>query len=362
MLIASMKNRDATDLIGYAVSILVFSTFIFDYNEVGMKFDSIHIMMKLLVTVGIIASSSYKGVSKEAKVYLIMGFLYLHGFFSTIYVDSAYHQSFNQGMALLILLSQSKILKYYFHVVILGLFLASISLYYGAGFSYVKVLSGNPLSNYLQGAIFYALLSCYAYYFVVLKSSKKLIEIERLASIGLKSRFFMHEIKNLSKNGREQDNSKDILDCINLIVSGNIKKTNIRVINTINMIRQEFFNRTELEGIVVETSGDNTEFYSDDKSLEIILKNLYLNAIEHIEEFEQKKWINIETINNQIIIKNPCSVVYEGNHFEDVNFTTKNSHVNKGIGINIVKEMCQLNNIMYSFKVQNNVFISTISQ
>ena len=300
--------------------------------------------------------SQNMSISLENRSYIIMGLLFIHGSFSTIYVDSAYHQAFNQAMALFIVLSHNKILKYYYHVAIGGLLLGIMSLYFGAGFSYVAEYAGNPLSNYIHGNIIYTALSCYAYYFIVQKNSMKFSEINSLATIGLKSKFFMHEMKNLEKS-KTKEKISDILKCINLIVGENIDKTNLNIGEILRDELDKVNGACEISGIKLESSIEGFNTSIDLQSLKIILKNLIINAIEHVESFEENKQISVNFRNGILEIKNSCTLEFDINSIIKNRQSLKMSPLNKGIGLSIILELCKQNRIKCEFIKEKNYFL-----
>jgi hypothetical protein len=356
------EQLEFINLVGLITAAMIFSSFIYDYNEVQFPIDPLHISVKLFVVIGILVATFTSWLSEENKIYTILLLLYLHGGFGTLYVDSAYHHAFNQGMALLLILSNNKIIKYYWQVVLLGLFLSIITLMNGAGFCYVKEYAGNPFSNYIHGTVIFGVMSLSAYYLGVLKNAKKFKEISKLASVGLRSKYLMHEIKNISLGSGSQDKSDDILNCIKLIVDDKLEKNSLNLNTHLGTIIDELSQLIFLSKVkIVFFKNDELDIEVDMQSLDIILKNILMNSIEHVDEFEDDKVVNIEIIQNNLIISNKCTHSSGTENYAEMNFTTKSSIHNKGIGINIAQELCQLNRIKYQSNVKDKTYQTTLS-
>ena len=334
---------------------MALSTLQYDFVEVGMAPIKVHLIIKIFISFFICVLPGLKKIPEEFRAYLLILLIYSHGLYNGLYIDSAYHQSFNQAAALFLILGANCNLRFYLQIIVFGLVLNLVILKFGPGFSYVASYKGDPLSNYAHGAIIYTIISIYAYFFVVRKNIKKIQEIKKLAGIGLRSSYLMHEIKNI-KLASEQNSQMEILDCIGLIVSDKIEKADIDIKKEVEKTMILFDSRIKLSKIKIGLSGESFSYKCDEKSLQIILKNLILNAIEHVEENEKEKSINIELKGKELKFRNPLSQNIFIDQIIEERKSTKASPSNKGLGLNIIKEMCDLNKIKILFSTHKNNF------
>ena len=352
-------NLDHNRTISYVGSLLVFSTFLYDYNEVKVGFDLLHISMKLLTVFVILVFPKLFDLSDEATAYNFCISLYVHCAFSTMYVDSGYSNGFNQAFCLLLITSANKIMRYYYHLIIFGFVLSVISLYYGAGFSFIEKLSGNPMNNYVHVSLIYAVMSIVAYEIIVKRSSLKFQEISRFAGIGLKSSYLMHEMKNIS-NARNNGQLTDILSCIDLIVSGKVQSEKLNLKIVLTDILGTYSYRLRKEGIRVESDIELVYVFADMKSIEIILVNLLTNSIEHLEEHEENKVVSIILKNKKLVISNTFTLSQDIALFDELKYSTKSPITNKGIGLSVVRELASLNNVKFTTYLDSNTYNSEL--
>lgn len=358
------KSLQRERLIGPIIGIMILSTFFYDKNTVGLSLTTPHLLIKLFTALSIAILPQLQVFSStRSNFWIVVSVLFFHATYNGLLIDCAYHNGINQAMAAAILVGRGVKKKEMAITVIGGIFISWLILKFGPGFSYIETFKSSPMGDYLHGTIIYGVASYAIYHFTLEPIYKKENEIKRLAGIGLKSRYLIHEVKNLGESGEENENLKDILEIINIVTSQHVLKEEIKVDNEIQILADGFKKRCEIKGITLELDLAPTKMILDIRSFKIIIQNLLLNAIEYLEESQFKeKIIYIQTKNKSLKITNTYDGPLDIESFFELNKTTKTSLKNQGIGLNIVEELCKINNLSLKLKSIKKRFEVSFSQ
>lgn len=336
--------------ISYIAALLVLSSLFYDYNEVHMEFDLLHVGVKLFTILCMIFLPIIFKLSEEWTAYSTTFMVYIHGGFGTVYIDSAYNQSFNQAFILLLILSANKVMKYFLPILALGVVIAIGTLYYGAGFSYVKELSGNPLSNYVHGNIIYAVITLAGYEFLVRRGAIKLQEIGQLASIGLKSSSLLNEA-TLTHRHEKNVKVRDVLSCIKIIVSGKLEKKSVSSNIIISSVMEKFLERIKDKDICFTHKVIDEKVLVDWQSFEMILGNLVTNSVEYLDQHEQEKELVVSFSYKTLRVINKYSHEADGKELYSAE---------QNLSLSIVRELISLNKASVRDYVQGDMYITEV--
>lgn len=171
----------------------------------------------------------------------------------------------------------------------------------------------------------------------------------------------------LSNNGRQKEIAKNILDCsdnANNIVENMLELSKLDYEN--NTFVKEKINLNELVSILIKRytesitldCKENIIINANKSLIEKMLTNLIDNAIKHTDD---KSSVKIVINRGCITISNRCKGLKEENLnkiFEP--YTTFSDAGGNGLGLSIVKAICDFLNLKYSVSIKNSVITFVI--
>ena len=361
---SSSRSTQNFKLIGPILGVMILSTFFYDTNTVGITLNSSHVLIKLTsaLILSLLPQLNFFS-SPRSLFWIVISCTFFHGLYNGLVIDCAYHNGINQAMIAGLIISKGLKSIEVFLMVALGILLSWVILEFGPGFSYVESFKASPMGDYLHGSFIYGFSVLAIFRLVLLPMSKKEKEISRLAGIGLKSKYLIHEVKNMGKESTENETLSEILEIINLIASGMTSKRKVSVEEELKTFQHDYRHRLRISNISFLINSSPFEMQVDLRSFKIIVKNVILNAIEYLEESSvESRTIEVEINQNSFTISNPFLEHTKVEKFFELNRSTKSNLNNQGIGLNIVEELCGLNNIEIKSSIENKMFTVQFSQ
>lgn len=136
-------------------------------------------------------------------------------------------------------------------------------------------------------------------------------------------------------------------------------KTNILSESYIKNLILSFSELTDLKNIRFEQQMvPDHVFYIDEYLLDIMLKNLINNAILYSEK---DSIIHIKTTKTSFTISNPSSISKPLDQKIFDRFYNDNNSVSLGLGLSLVKKICEINKLVIQYSFENNQNKFTIS-
>ncbi|KAA0256832.1 HAMP domain-containing protein [Deferribacter autotrophicus] len=212
------------------------------------------------------------------------------------------------------------------------------------------------------------------------KTQEKIIQIEKLSSLGLLSAGIAHEIKNplasikMGLESLKRDSvscdletieilnneidrvSKLIVDLLNFAKPSPAMKTKVEISNEIKSCLRLLKHQMDTKRVKVELDLEKYVYFLDKNHFQQILLNILLNSIQAIDEngeidikgFRCEEGYILKIIDNgKGIKKEIISKIF------DPFFTTK--HSGTGLGLSIVYSLCRENDIEFDIKSDEGV-------
>ncbi len=132
-------------------------------------------------------------------------------------------------------------------------------------------------------------------------------------------------------------------------------ETNLK--ETLNLVLDVFLEAIEIRNISLVVNSENCFLSIDPGLSSVMLTNLIKNAVKHNI---QDGYISIQLTQNTLVIENSGSP-FDGKPDVLLDRFIKGEQGNLGIGLSIVKQICELYNFHISYRINSNIHIIQIS-
>jgi len=160
------------------------------------------------------------------------------------------------------------------------------------------------------------------------------------------------------KDKRAKEAIARIEDTVNRVKSIFISKPNEETLININEFVKDAVDSLEdaleSKNIAVNIEEDTTlKVYADPMDMSMIIENIFDNAIKYNKE---NGFINVKISSSKLIVENPSEPISDASKIFELFYREDESKEGLGLGLYIVKALCQRNGISVKAKYENGTF------
>lgn len=289
----------------------------------------------------------------------------------TIWIHPAYYIAFIETIVLSLLFWRPPTFQFYLQV-ICGTLGMAISLYFANEFPHTAPGKTARYDVAADSIIFMLNIAAYHWWVGRIQEKRRARELN-FADLGMRSSYLLHEINRpLSQMTHQQDSIaarqsldelRSLVDALDGVSRGHLATSEkVCAENVIAALRRRYSEYLADFDVKISVEGES-RFDTHEGALELVLKNLFLNALEEAARLPPpRRWINIKLdLIDGVTISNPLSEPKKVKRFNifDPGFTTKRGH--QGMGLSLSRRLADVAKLKLESKVRGDEIIFTVS-
>lgn len=313
--------------------------------------------------------SHHFGFIRWSQTLIVCSYM-VFGLWHTIVIHPAYYIVFIQILVLSRLFWHPSRLQFFLQIFLTALCLV-IGLYYAKEYPYTLYSNSARIDIIVDGVIFVIMIAIYHWYLGKIQENRRIRELN-FADIGMKSSYLLHEISRpLNQISHLKDDNlktdaitelRSLVDTLDGVAKGRyLEKEDVDVRAVVDELKRAYADYLIDTDVQFSCSGD-CNLSAHRGALTLILKNLFLNAIEETSVLPQShRRIEITISDKTIRISNPVlnPKKLKRHDFFTPGFTTKPGH--QGMGLPLSAEVAKICGLSLRSKICNDEIVFTIS-